>query len=119
MRILLVDDEIEFISTLADRLALRGIAADYATSGRQALEKVHQANYQLALLDMKMAGLDGFETMAQIRRDFPEMKFIILTGHGDEEAYLKSQKIGVAFYLMKPLDIDVLIEKIKQALEER
>ena len=117
MRILLVDDEIEFISTLADRLAMRGISADYATSGRQALEKVHQTHYDLALLDMKMAGLGGFETMDQIRKDCPTMKFIILTGHGDEEAYLKSKEIGVAFYLMKPLDIELLIEKINEALK--
>jgi DNA-binding response OmpR family regulator len=119
MRILLVDDEVEFISTLADRLELRGINADYVTSGNKALEAVKRKKYDLAVLDMKMAGLGGLETLEKIRADFPEMKFIILTGHGDEEAFYKGKEAGAAFYLMKPLDIEMLIEKINQALEHK
>jgi DNA-binding response OmpR family regulator len=116
VRILLVDDELELISTLAERLSLRGITADYVTSGRQALQAAQKQHYDLAVLDQKMPGLSGIETMERLRAKFPSMKFIILTGHGDEDDFLKGQEAGCAFYLMKPLDIDVLIEKIKQAL---
>src|SRR3972149_9958280 len=111
MKILLVDDEIEFISTLADRRALRGISADYVTPGQKAVEAVAGQHYELVLLDMKMAGLGGLETLEKIRAVFPAMKFIILTGHGDEESYYKGKEAGAAFYLIKPLDIEMLIEK--------
>jgi two-component system, OmpR family, response regulator len=116
MRILLVDDEIELISTLAERLGMRGVPADYVTSGQKALEAVASQSYDLAVLDLKMAGLSGIETMERLRAQAPQMKFIILTGHGDEDEYKKGQAAGCAFYLMKPLDIEVLIGKIRQAL---
>lgn len=116
MRILLVDDEIELVSTLAERLGLRGIPADYVTSGRQAIEAVARQAYDLAVIDLKMAGISGIETMAQLRAKAPNMKFIILTGHGDEDEYRRGQEAGCAFYLMKPLAIEVLIDRVRQAL---
>ncbi len=116
MRILLVDDEIEFISTLTERLNLRRIDADYVTSGNRAVVAVKQKRYDLVVLDMKMAGLGGLETLEKIRSDFPGMKFIILTGHGDEGDYYRGKEAGAEFYLIKPLDIEELIEKINQAL---
>lgn len=118
MRILLVDDELEFVNTLADRLAMRGLEADYVTSGNQALEAVRKKSYDLAVIDMKMAGMSGLETMDRLRENFPAMKFIILTGHGDEDDYLKGQQAGCAFYLMKPLDIELLIEKVNEAMKK-
>jgi DNA-binding response OmpR family regulator len=116
MRILLVDDEVEFVSTLSVRLSFRGIEADYVTSGKQAVAAVSEKEYDLVVLDMKMAGLDGLETMETIRKSRPNMKFIILTGHGDEDAYHRGKAAGCAFYLVKPLDIDVFIQKINQAV---
>jgi DNA-binding response OmpR family regulator len=117
MRILLVDDEIELITTLADRLHLRGIEADYAVSGKDALKLAAEKTYDLAVLDMKMAGMSGLETMKQIQRLQPAMKFIILTGHGDEEAYYQGKEAGAAFYLIKPLEIEILIAKINEAVQ--
>lgn len=118
MRILLVDDEIEFVSTLADRLAMRGIPADYVTSGAEALAALAAQDYDLAVIDMKMAGMSGLETMKRLRERKPDIRCILLTGHGDEEDYYKGQEAGCSFYLMKPLDIEVLMEKIREAMKK-
>ena len=115
MRVLLVDDEEEFVTTLAERMALRGIEADAATSGLEAVGMAERVRYDAVVLDLKMAGLGGLETLERIRGARPEIPCIILTGHSGEEEYLQGRDAGALFHLMKPVDIEVLIGKLREA----
>jgi len=112
MKVLLVDDEVEFVSTLAERLLIRGIKADDVICGKDAISKVQQESYDVVVLDLRMGGLDGFQTMKQIQKIKPETKFIILSGHCSDEEYDKMVSAGASDFLVKPIDIEVLIEKI-------
>jgi len=115
MKVLLVDDEKEFVSALAERLSFRSVDADWAVSGEAALKMAEETHYDLAVLDVKMPGLGGIELRKQLHGMHPHMKFIFLTGHGSQEDF----KVGseeAAFYLAKPLKIEDLIHKIKETL---
>lgn len=115
MRLLLVDDEKDFVATLAERLALRNIEADWATSAKEAEERIQTAHYDLVVLDIKMPQMGGRQLKQIIEKRLPGVKTIYLTGHGSEEDY----RAGVAeaeYYLLKPINIDDLIAKINQAL---
>jgi DNA-binding response OmpR family regulator len=117
MRILLVDDELEFVVTLAERLSLRGIDADYTIQPEEALEKARDANYQLAVLDVKMPKVSGINLKKQLQKATPDMKFIFLTGHGSEESYRAgASEAGAEYYLLKPIQIEDLVDKIRMAL---
>ena len=118
MRVLLVDDERELVSTLAERLALRGIQADWAISAEQALECVEKETYDIAVLDIKIPKISGLELKKRLQEKCPEMKFVFMTGHGSEDDY-KAVLIsaGAAYYLVKPVNINVLIEKMNEVLE--
>lgn len=117
MRILLVDDEAELVETLAERLELRGIDADYALSGDDALSKVRESAYDLAVVDMKMPGVSGLDVMKAMQGIRPEMRFIFLTGHGSEEDCQEGRDAGASDYLMKPVRLQVLLERIQAAME--
>lgn len=117
MRILLVDDEIEFVRTLAERLSLRGIDADYTARPEEATEMSRRKHYELAVLDVKMPRVSGINLKKRLQETTPDMKFIFLTGHGSEESYLAGTlEAGAEYYLLKPIQIDVLIDKIRSAL---
>ncbi len=116
MRILLVDDEIEFIETLAERLVFRNIEAEWTADVDQAIEMARQKKYDIAVLDVKMPKMNGIELKKKLQEIQPEMKFLFITGHGSDEDYLYgSSEAGHDNYLAKPLDIDVLI-KIMQKI---
>lgn len=115
MRILLVDDEEELVSALAERLMIRGISSDYATSGDQALRMANEQEYDLAVLDVKMPHLSGLELWDQLQQTHPRMKCIFLTGHTSERDFQAGTSAG-ALYLLKPLKIEVLIQKINELL---
>ncbi len=117
MRVLLVDDEMEFVATLAERLSFRSIEVDYATKAADALVLAEKKEYDLAILDMKMPGVSGIELKGLLEKQCPAMKFIFLTGHGSEEDY-KAGSSEACCYLIKPINIDTLLAKIKQATEE-
>jgi len=117
MRVLLVDDETEFVATLAERLSFRNIDVDYATKGADALVLAKNKVYDLAILDMKMPGISGIELKGLLEKQSPTMKFIFLTGHGSEDDY-KAGTSEACCYLIKPINIDILLAKIKQATEE-
>lgn len=115
MKVLLVDDEKKFVSSLAERLSLRGLTADWATTCDEALSKALTEDYDIAVLDVKMPGISGINLKKKLEKITPHMKFIFVTGHGSEEDY----NIGIkeaSFYIIKPFKIETLIEKIKQAL---
>jgi len=118
MKILLVDDERELVTTLAERLAIRGIDADWATTGEEALKMAEAESYTLAVLDIKIPRISGFSLKRKLQEKHPEMKFIFMTGHGcgyDLEA--GSGEAGAENCLAKPVDIKTLIEKMNEALE--
>ena len=120
MRILLVDDEEELVSTLAERLAIRGINADWVTSGEEALKQVENEHYDLAVLDIKIPRISGVSLKKKIHSKHPEMKFIFMTGHGSEDDFKAgSKETGPEFYLVKPVDITTLIDKMNTALNIR
>jgi len=116
LRILLVDDEEDFASTLAERLVLRGFQAEVDTSGIDALRHIREHDFSVLILDVKMPGIDGLGLMAKIKRKHPDLPVILLTGHGSVANAETGMKKGAFDYLTKPIDIDELIEKIRNAV---
>lgn len=114
MKILLVDDEKELVTAMAERLSLRGIKTDWALGGDEALEKASACHYDVAVLDMKMPGLSGLELRRELSGKCPAMKFIFLSGHGSEDDF-KAGSAEAESYLIKPVRIEDLLEKIRQA----
>jgi DNA-binding response OmpR family regulator len=117
MRVLLVDDEKEFVSTLAERLLLRGVDADWVTSAEAALKKIEDRQYDLAVLDVKMPHVSGIELKRMLHKRRPDMLFIFMTGHGSEQDFhAGSSEAGAAYYLVKPVHIEDLMRKMNEAL---
>jgi DNA-binding NtrC family response regulator len=116
MRVLLVDDEVEFVSALAERLNLRGFDADTATSGEAALQKIAASPPQVVLLDMLMPGIGGLETLKRIKKDHPEVKVILLTGRGSWDG-IQGEREGAYDCLMKPIQIEELMQIMAGAVE--
>ena len=118
MKILLVDDEYDLVSTLAERLSLRDIDADWMSSGEDALKKIQETSYDLAVLDVKMPHMGGLELREKIHAIHPKMKYIFMTGHGSVDDFnAATSKDGSDCYLTKPVSIDLLIKKITSILE--
>lgn len=115
-KVLLVDDEEEFVTTLAERLRLRGIPVQTSTDGEEALRKMEADPPQVVVLDVLMPGLGGLEVLKRIKADFRKVKVILLTGQGSTWDGIQGMRMGVFDYLMKPLNINELIEKIREAV---
>jgi DNA-binding response OmpR family regulator len=118
MRILLVDDEEEFVSTLAERLSMREIAVQWTTTSLGAIKLVETEPFDLAVLDVKMPGLGGLALKQKLQAIQPGMKFLFLTGYGSEKDFKSvSDQLGRGCYIVKPIDIDDLIGKIKEVIK--
>jgi DNA-binding response OmpR family regulator len=118
MRILLVDDEEELVATLAERLEMRGFEATWASDWKKALDLLETAQFDIALLDVKLPGMNGLELKRLMEAKRPEMKFIFLTGHGSEEDFKAcSAESGQQFYLIKPVQIEVLMTKLNEVMQ--
>jgi DNA-binding response OmpR family regulator len=118
MKVLLVDDEEELVSTMAERLSLRGIDADWSTSAEDALRKLETCRYDVAVLDVKIPRINGIELKKQMERKCSHTKFILLTGHGsDADFRAGSAEAGAEFYLVKPVNIEDLIQKMDELVE--
>ena len=115
LRILIVDDEEDLVSILAERLALRGFQVEEATCGADALRHVREDDFSLLILDVKMPGIDGLALMAQIKQGHPDLPVILFTGHGCVADAKRGMAEGAFDYIMKPINIDELIEKIRNA----
>ena len=116
MRVLLVDDEAEFVSALAERLNLRGFEADTANSGVEALRKIDASPPDVVLLDVLMPGLSGVEVLKQIKRDHPQVQVILLTGRGSWDG-IQGIREGAYDCLMKPIQIEELMQIMTDAVE--
>jgi DNA-binding NtrC family response regulator len=119
LRVLIVDDEEDLVSTMAERLELRGFEVETATSGTDALAHVGKSDFSVLLVDVKMPGVGGLELMAEIKRDHPDLPVILFTGHTSVADAERGIQEGAFGYLMKPIDIDRLIEEIRNAAGTR
>ncbi len=118
-RILLVDDEKDFVEALAERLRNRDFDVTTAFTGEEALEKLKEYNFDVAIVDVKMPGLDGIETLKEIKKLKPLTEVLMLTGHGTVETAIEGMKHGAYDFLMKPCEMDTLLEKIGDAYERK
>lgn len=117
-KVLLVDDEREFVQTLSERLLLRDMGSAVAYDGESALKLVNEEEPEVMILDLKMPGIDGIEVLKRVKASRPNIEVIILTGHGSEADRETCMKLGAFAYLQKPVDIDVLSETLKRANEK-
>ena len=118
--IMLVDDEKPFVETMTKRLAKRELDVIPAFSGLEALEILEQnRNIDVLILDVKMPGMDGIETLRRLKRNHPLVEVIMLTGHATVETSIEGMRLGAFDYLMKPCDMDVLMEKVNSATQKK
>ena len=114
-KVLLVDDDPEFIEVLSQRMEAREVDVDTATSGPEAVEKVSDAAYDAIILDLSMPGMDGMETLKRLLKDKPDLQVILLTGYATLEKGIEAVKLGAMDFLEKPAEIQKLMEKIEKA----
>jgi DNA-binding NtrC family response regulator len=114
-RVLLVDDEEEFVSALSERLMLRGIEVDSALNGEEALARLVEKDFEVVILDVMMPGLGGLEVLRQIKSTHPSTQVILLTGHGSTREGIEGMRLGAFDYLIKPVDIEEMLAKMKEA----
>jgi len=119
IKVLLVDDEIAFVNTLAQRLRMRKLLVDTVYDGEQALSYIKEIEPDVIVLDLKMPGLHGIEVLREIKKIKREIQVIILTGHGTDKDEEEAKKLGGFDFLRKPADIDLLMRKIKEAFSEK
>jgi len=117
-KVLLVDDEREFVQTLSERLLMREMGSAVAYDGESALDLIEEDEPEVMILDLRMPGIDGIEVLRRVKASHPEIEVIILTGHGSEADREMCMQMGAFAYLQKPVDIDELSRKIKEANEK-
>ena len=113
INILLIDDEEAFVTTLQERLEMRGFSPRVATDGLTGLEMITAEPPDVVVLDLRMPGLSGVEVLRRIRKQWPCLPVIMLSGHGSDQDFETCLSLGAALYHKKPLDIDVLLESIR------
>lgn len=118
VRVLLVDDEESYVDTLRKRLARRGLSVRTANSGEQALALLDEEPADVVLLDVKMPGMDGMETLSRIKQAHPHVEVIMLTGHANVDVAIHGMEQGAFDYLMKPAEMDDLYYKIQDAYKK-
>lgn len=118
-RVLLIDDEEEFLATLAERLEVRGMQVVTARSGEEALRIVEEKDFDAVVLDLAMPGMDGIETFKRMRRVRPEMQVVLLTGHATVAQGVEAMKLGAVDLLEKPMDIHDLQSRIEECSDNK
>ena len=118
MKILLVDDEKEFVETLSERMKMRDLPSDVALDGEQALQMVEEETPDVILLDLKMPGIDGMEVLRRVKKAYPDVQVIMLTGHGSEKDEEEARRLGAYDYLQKPTGVDKIVQTIKRAFKK-
>lgn len=116
-RVLIVDDEEELVTTIAERLQIRGIQAQIATDGETALKMIEENPPQVVVLDVMMPGIGGIEILQRMKAQNLQIPVILLTGYGSTEQGLEGMREGAFDYLMKPCDLNILISKIQEAVQ--
>lgn len=119
MKVLLVDDEEEFVKALAERLKMRDLRSDTVYDGEGALSFVEDQEPDVMVLDLKMPGIDGMEVLRRVKKAYPKIEVIILTGHGTEKDEEEARRLGAFDYLEKPVNLDVLVKKMRAAYRRK
>ena len=118
-RVLLVDDEVEFVETLAKRMEMRGLYVEIANTGREALEKVAGNVFDAVVLDLIMPGMKGSELLTEIRMRRPDVPTVLITAFGSIESAVDAMRGGAYHYLAKPFRMEELLAVVSAALRER
>lgn len=119
IKLLLVDDEENFVNTLAERMKMRDMGSDVAHDGETALEMVKDEAPDVMVLDLRMPGIDGVEVLRKVKKAHPHVQVIVLTGHGSEQDQEVCMQLGAYEYHKKPVDIDRLVKSIKGAYRQK
>jgi DNA-binding NtrC family response regulator len=119
IKILIVDDEVAFLQSMAKRLEIRDFEVRTASSGTDALNIARRESFDLALLDLKMPGMDGKQVLEILKKEDAYIEVIILTGHGSVDSAVDCTKLGAFGYLPKPYELDKLLDTLQQAYQAR
>jgi DNA-binding NtrC family response regulator len=118
-KVLLVDDEEEFLETLSSRLEMRGLKVSAVTTGEQAVTEAKEQEYDAIVVDLSMPGIDGLETLKRIKANNPNAEIIMLTGHGSIQSGVEAMKLGAGDFLQKPVELSELMAKIGEAKSKK
>lgn len=118
-KVLLVDDESDFLEVMSERMKTRGLDVSTSSSAKEALKLTQDENYDAVVLDLMMPEMDGIEALSALKEKHPELQVILLTGHGSVEKGVEAMKLGAMDFLEKPIDMNALTEKIKQAKAQK
>jgi two-component system OmpR family response regulator len=118
-RVLVVDDEEDFLETIVKRLQDRHLEVMGAESGVKALELMDGRDFDVVVLDVKMPGMDGIDTLKEMKKKKPLTEVIMLTGHASVESGIQGMQLGAFDYVMKPVPLDELLDKMRQAYERK
>ncbi|RJP21288.1 MAG: response regulator [Candidatus Omnitrophota bacterium] len=119
VRLLIVDDEVKFLNSIAQRLEMRNFEVAKAANGQEAIDAAKQTEIDIALLDLKMPGLDGCQVLKILKEEHAFLEVIILTGHGSLDFATECKELGAFSYLPKPYELDDLLEILKDAYMKR
>ena len=115
LKVLLVDDEEDFVRTMADRMQMRDVGSEVALDGQQALEMLEDEIPDVMVLDLRMPGIDGMELLQRVKKTYPQLQVIIMTGHGSDKDEERARRLGAFAYLKKPVDINHLMDTVRNA----
>jgi DNA-binding NtrC family response regulator len=118
-KVLLVDDEEEFVKTLSERLQMRDLDSQTVFDGEQALEVMQDGVPDVMVLDLKMPGIDGMEVLRRMKELYPKVQVIIYTGHGSDRDEEEARRLGAFEYLRKPVNLEDLMEVLKRAYQKK
>jgi DNA-binding response OmpR family regulator len=119
MKVLLVDDEEEFVKTLAERIEMREVKSKVALNGEEGLKTMDEDLPDVMVLDLKMPGIDGLEVLRRAKKAYPGVQIIMLTGHGSEKDEKEARRLGVFEYLQKPVEFEKLMRTITKAYKKK
>jgi DNA-binding NtrC family response regulator len=119
IKLLLVDDEVDFLESLSGRLSLRDFDVTAATDGKEAIKAAKKGHFDVAILDLRMPGMDGTEVLKTLKNKHKWLEVIMLTGHGSVDSAVEAGKLGAFTYLEKPYDFDKLVATLKDAYTAR
>lgn len=118
-KVLLVDDEEDFVRTLSERLQMRNLDSETGFDGERALEGMQDGVPDVMVLDLKMPGIDGMEVLRRMKKLYPKVQVIILTGHGSDKDEEEARRLGAFEYLQKPVNLESLVEVLKRAYQKK
>lgn len=119
IKLLVVDDERQFLETICRRLELRNFEVTPVGTGEKAIEAARNQEFEIALVDLKMPGMDGEQVLEILKKEHKFLEVIILTGHGSIDSAVRSTKLGAYYYLQKPCELDTLLQVLKDAYQKR